>query len=145
MRLAEPFEALRDKADVYAKAHDHAPYAFLATLGSLAEFNARASFASNRLAVCGVETGIAGEYADLGDCVDAFCETGARLAVICGADNACLDRARELAARLRRAGAMEVWLAGRSCDLPGIDHCIHPRSDSLEDGARAHAVLGIRP
>jgi methylmalonyl-CoA mutase len=55
MRLAEPFEDLRDRAEAFRDQTGERPKAFLATLGPLADFNARATFATNRLAVAGVE------------------------------------------------------------------------------------------
>ena len=143
MRLAEPFEALRDAADAHAKKAGAAPKAFLATLGALADFNARASFASNRLAVSGVETDQALEYADIDACAAAFAKSGSKLAVICGTDDAYSDMAEELAEALKQAGAKEVWIAGKPGAIPGVDHFIHMRSHSLEDGERAHTVLGV--
>ncbi|MAP48908.1 MAG: hypothetical protein CMH90_05440 [Oceanicaulis sp.] len=143
MRMAEPFEALRDAADAHAEKTGQAPRAFLATLGALADFNARASFASNRLAVSGVETDQAREYADIDACADAFAETGSKLAVICGTDDAYSDMAEELAEALKQAGAQEIWVAGKPGSIPGVDHFIHMRSHSLEDGERAHTILGV--
>ena len=143
MRLAQPFEALRDAADAHAKKTGKAPTAFLATLGALADFNARASFASNRLAVAGVETDQASEYADIDACADAFARSGSKLAVICGTDDAYSDMAEELAEALKQAGASEVWIAGKPGLITGVDHFIHIRSHSLEDGERAHKILGV--
>ena len=44
IRLAEPFEALRDKSDAMLKATGARPKVFLANLGKLSEFTARATF-----------------------------------------------------------------------------------------------------
>jgi len=143
MRVAEPFEALRDAADDYAAAKGKAPSAFLATLGPLASFNARASFASNRLAVAGIETDAAQEFSDPQACVEAFKASGSTLAVLCGSDDAYAEGADALAQLLKNAGAAEVWLAGKPSDLNAVDHYIHMRSHSLDDGTRAHKALGV--
>src|SRR3984885_14485648 len=47
IRLAEPFEALRDISDRMAKASGQRPKIFLANLGTAAEFTARGMFAKN--------------------------------------------------------------------------------------------------
>ena len=142
IRLAEPFEALRDAADAHAARTGAAPCAFLATLGALAEFNARAGFAANRLAVAGVETPPAAAHDSHEAAAEAFARSGAALAVICGADAAYADQAAPLAAALRAAGAREIWIAGRPSGIAGVDRFIHMRSDSLADGRRALELCG---
>ena len=47
IRLAEPFERLRDRSDSYLAQHGARPKVFLACLGRAADFNARASFAKS--------------------------------------------------------------------------------------------------
>ncbi|XBQ15429.1 MAG: methylmalonyl-CoA mutase subunit beta [Oceanicaulis sp.] len=143
IRLAEPFEALRDAADGFVEKTGARPRAFLATIGPMAAFNARAGFAKNRLAVFGIDTPDAIAHDSLGACADAFAASGARLAVICGTDDAYAEKAEALAKLLKAGGASEVWIAGRPSDYAGIDHFIHMRSDSLEDGRRAHAAAGV--
>jgi methylmalonyl-CoA mutase len=143
-RIAAPFEALRDAADAFKRRSGTAPKAFLATLGGLADFNARAGFAINRLAVAGVVADPARACDSLEACAEAFAASGAKLAVICGTDEAYGDGAEALAAALKAEGAVQVWLAGKA-DIPGIDHAIHMRSRILEDGALAHKVTGVAP
>jgi methylmalonyl-CoA mutase len=140
-RIAEPFEALRDAADAHEARTGAAPKAFLATLGGLAEFNARASFAANRLAVAGVVAEAAAAYDDIDACAAAFKTSGAKLAVICGTDDAYAQQAEALAAALKAAGASAVWLAGKA-EIKGVDHQIHMRSRALEDGRLAHQATG---
>ncbi len=140
-RIAEPFEALRDNADAFEAKTGAAPKAFFATLGGLAEFNARAGFAANRLAVAGVVADAAEAYDDVEACADAFKASGAKLAVICGTDEAYAESAAALAAALKAAGARAVWLAGKA-EIAGVDHQIHMRSRALEDGRLAHQATG---
>lgn len=140
IRLAEPFEALRERADALADS----PRAFLATLGDVADFNARATFAANRLAVGGVAVEAVQGYDDIIACTDAAKASGARLAVICGSDAAYGEHAASLAKALKAAGFTQVWIAGKPADFAGVDHFIHMRSDALEDGERALDVMGAQ-
>lgn len=143
IRFAEPFEALRDSADAHAERTGARPKAFLATLGPLAEFNARAGFAKNRLAVGGVETPAAEPHDTIEACAAAFKGEATPLAVICGTDEAYGEHAAALAARLKQAGAKQVWLAGKPTDIAGIDRFIHMRSEAVEDLRSAHQILGV--
>ena len=55
IRLAEPFEALRDASDRMLARTGARPKIFLANLGTPAEFTARATFAKNFFAAGGIE------------------------------------------------------------------------------------------
>ena len=55
MRLAAPFEALRDKSDARLKSAGARPKIFLANLGTAADFTARASFAKSFFETGGIE------------------------------------------------------------------------------------------
>ena len=55
MRLAAPFEALRDKSDEKLKASGARPKIFLANLGTAADFTARATFAKSFFETGGIE------------------------------------------------------------------------------------------
>jgi methylmalonyl-CoA mutase len=55
MRLAAPFERLRDKSDEIQKAHGARPKVFLANLGTAADFTARATFAKSFFETGGIE------------------------------------------------------------------------------------------
>jgi methylmalonyl-CoA mutase len=55
IRLAEPFEALRDASDTYLKTTGARPKAFLANLGTPSDFTARATFAKNFYEAGGIE------------------------------------------------------------------------------------------
>ena len=54
-RLAEPFERLREESDASLAVSGHRPKIFLANLGSVAAFTARANFAKNFFEAGGVE------------------------------------------------------------------------------------------
>jgi len=141
MRTAAPFAQVRTRVETAAPGP-----VFLATLGSLPEFNARAGFAINRLGVAGLRTLPAAAHEGVAACVDAFKTSGSPLAIICGTDQAYGDRAAELATALKTAGAKAVWLAGRRDSAPDgaqIDHAIHMRSDALEDSRLAARAMGV--
>jgi len=142
VRLAEPFEALRARADAFAESTGARPKAFLATLGALAEFNARATFATNRLAVAGVEAVAPEVHEDLEACAERFAASGAALAVICGTDDAYAEQAAALATLIKAGGKIDVWIAGKPSAIAGVDHFIHIRSDAVGDGARALSAVG---
>jgi methylmalonyl-CoA mutase len=112
-RLAEPFEALRERADAAPKR----PSVFLAALGPIADFTARAGFARNLfesggIAAPGHQGFAAGQATDIAALVAAFRASGARLACLCGSDAAYQDEAVVTASALKSAGAT-VWLAGK--------------------------------
>lgn len=141
MRTAAPFEAVRAKVEAAAPGP-----VFLATLGTMAEFNARAGFAINRLGVAGLRTQPAQAYDSTQACIAAFRASGSPLAVICGTDPAYAGHAAELASALKAAGAKAVWLAGRRDSAPAeadIDHAIHMRSDALDDAQAAARAMGV--
>lgn len=113
-RLAEPFEALRAKAEACAGGR---PVVFLATLGPVADFTARAGFARNLFEAGGLAAPVgdgfaAGDGTDSAALVSAFTASGARLACLCGTDAAYAAEGAEVARALRQAGA-DIWLAGR--------------------------------
>lgn len=116
-RLAEPFEALRDRADAAAER----PVVFLATLGSVADFTARAGFARNLFEAGGLAAPVGEGFAreggtDLAALAAAYMASGARLACLCGSDAAYATEGVAAAQALTAAGAT-VWLAGRPGEL----------------------------
>lgn len=146
LRLAEPFEALRDKADAYAER----PTVFLATLGPIAEFSARAGFARNLFEAGGLGArsgdGFARDGAtDLAALVEAFKASGARLACLCGSDDGYAREAVAAGQALSAAGAT-VWMAGRpgeseaELNNAGVTSFIFAGCDVLDSLERAHAI-----
>jgi methylmalonyl-CoA mutase len=71
IRLAEPFEQLRDAADDYAAKTGSRPKVFLANLGTPSVFTARATFAKNFFEAGGIEavTNDGFKHRGAGDCV----------------------------------------------------------------------------
>ena len=112
IRLGEPFEALRDKSDATLAKTGSRPKVFLANLGKLSEFNARATFARNFYEAGGIEAVTNEGFPDLAALTAAFKASGARLACLCSSDKVYEAEAADAAKALTAAGAV-VHLAGR--------------------------------
>ena len=137
VRDAAAFEELRDAADAYQAEHGHAPRICLATLGTLAEHNARTTFASNFFAAGGFES-ILIDQAGPGEA------KGAIAVCICGTDAAYDEFAPELVMGLRNAGADCVLLAGKTKALDADTQKALKKAkltDSLSLGCDALALL----
>jgi methylmalonyl-CoA mutase len=139
IRLAAPFEALRDAA----ARSERPPAVFLATLGSLAEFTARADFARNFFAAGGIvskEPPVPPKT--VAELVSAFRASGARIAVLCSTDKMYEAEAAGAAEALKKAGAQRVWLAGKH-EGAGIDANIFAGADVVHLLKLAQAELGV--
>ena len=136
-RLAEPYEALRDASDAFLAKTGRRPAVFLANLGAVAAFNARATFAANAFAAGGIEALSNDGFTDADALAAAFRESGAALACICSTDAIYAERAVATAEALARAGAGTVYLAGKPADLSeplkqaGVDAFLHVGCDLL--------------
>jgi methylmalonyl-CoA mutase len=117
LRLAEPYEALRDAADAYAASHGHPPRVFLANLGAIPKHRVRALWTGNFLGAGGFEVlgndGFDSVEAAAAACARAVAEGGALAAVICGADPVYPEMVPALAPALLAAGVQRVLVAGR--------------------------------
>jgi len=111
-RIAEAFEALRDRAE----AADKRPTIFLANLGPIAAFTARATFAKNFFEAGGVEALGNDGFADTAALAAGFSASGAKLAVLCSSDALYGEQGLAAAKALAGAGA-HLYLAGRPGDL----------------------------
>ena len=116
MRLAAPFEALRDKSDAMLKKAGKRPKVFLANLGTAADFTARATFAKSFFETGGIEAVDSEGFADPGALAAAFKASGATLACLCSSDKAYASHAIAAAQALQAAGARHIYLAGRPGD-----------------------------
>jgi methylmalonyl-CoA mutase len=113
MRLAEPFERLRDKSDQILKKSGARPNVFLANLGTPADFTARASFAKSFFETGGIEAVDGGGSADPAALAAAFKTSGAAIACLCSSDKVYAGQAIPAAQALQAAGAKHIYLAGR--------------------------------
>ena len=106
-RYAGEFEALRDEPA--------ASPVFLASMGTVAGFTARATFAANLLAAGGVGTVVGGPSEGVDDVLAAYSEAGTPTVVcLVGNDKAYEAWGTDLVGALREAGATHVVLAGKA-------------------------------
>jgi len=128
-RDAEAFEALRDAADSYSAQYGQRPTIYLATLGDLAQHNARAGFASNLFAAGGFAV-------ERGDGVNGYEPKRHIAACLCGSDAGYEEFGEALHDELMNLGDRPVLLAGKanawakqvifmSCDALGILRELH--------------------
>src|SRR5262249_58648874 len=85
-RLAEPFETLRDASDAHLAATGKRPQVFLACLGELAVYSARATWTRNFLAAGGIEAIASDSLRNSADVARAFAGSGASLACLWSSD-----------------------------------------------------------
>jgi methylmalonyl-CoA mutase len=116
IRLAEPFEKLRDKSDAKLKASGARPKVFLANLGTPADFTARATFAKSFFEAGGILAVDSEGFADPAKLAAAFKASGAELACLCSQDKVYAERAESTAKALQEEGCRHIYLAGRPAE-----------------------------
>jgi methylmalonyl-CoA mutase len=147
LRLAEPFEALRDWSDKTLAKTGARPKIFLANLGTLAQFTARASFAKNFFEAGGIEA-VGGE-GDSSALATAFKSAGTALACLCSSDKVYEQDASAAAEALKAAGARHIYLAGRPGDretvlrAAGVQSFIYDGCDALATLGAAYDILAV--
>ncbi len=140
VRLAEDFEHLRDLGDTFKDEFGQRPKVFLANIGRVAEFTARAQFAKNFFEAGGIEAVAGAGGTDSAAIIQDFKNSEASFAVVCSSDAVYAEHAATLAIALKNAGVAVVYLAGRPTDQEsalksaGVDEFIFI-------GCDAHAVL----
>jgi methylmalonyl-CoA mutase len=137
IRLAEPFERLRDRSNALLAKTGARPRIFLANLGPIAAFTARAMFAKNFFEAGGIEALTNDGFADHATLAAAFGASGAQAACLCSSDDIYQTQAAQAAAALKAAGCGRVFLAGRPGALEvelrsaGVDEFIFAGGDVL--------------
>ena len=142
---AAGFETLRDASDEYLAQHGRRPQILIATLGSIAESTARATYAKNFFEAGGVEPVSA--TVDEDDLQSIVNESGVRAAVLTSTDERYAADVETVAPRLKAAGIQKLYLAGRPGDrepayrAAGVDEFIYIGVDVRSALARMHAEL----
>lgn len=150
IRLAAAYEALRDAASQAQHAS-----VFLANLGPIAAFTARAMFTKNFFEAGGIKAigndGFAQNgKTDIAALVAAFKASGSPIACLCSSDDLYASEGAEAARALKAAGAKALYLAGRPGDLEaalkeaGVDDFVFMGLDVLASLKAAQARLDIR-
>ena len=149
IRMAEPYEALRDASDRFLKKTGARPKVFLANLGTPSDFTARATFAKNFYEAGGIEAVSNDGFKDQAAMLAAFKASGATLACLCSSDKVYEAKAAEAAKALSAAGAI-VQLAGRGGDheaawrQAGVKTFVFMGCDALSTLREAHGILGLK-
>jgi methylmalonyl-CoA mutase len=142
IRYARAYEELRDRSDIHLAEHGERPKVFLAPLGPPAAHTGRVTFASNLFQAGGIEAVYPGATEDV---TEAFRESGARVACLCGSDRSYAEQAGEVAARLREQGAMAVLVAGKPGEYgPEITEFVHTGCDALAVLTSTLEKLGVK-
>ncbi|MFG2349769.1 methylmalonyl-CoA mutase family protein [Streptomyces phaeochromogenes] len=121
VRRDEAYEALRARSDAHLAATGTRPRIFLAALGPAAAHTARLTFASNLFQAGGIEPVTDGTFED----------SGATEACLCSSDALYEERAAEVTASLKSAGAAQVFLAGRPGQYSGVDAYVFAGCDAV--------------
>ncbi|MBE9373234.1 methylmalonyl-CoA mutase small subunit [Saccharopolyspora sp. HNM0983] len=142
-RHGERFEALRTSAAEHEAATGARPTVHLATIGPLAAYNARASFARNLFAAGGIDATEGGPSESTSDVVAGW--DGNPVVCLCSTDKLYAERAAETAEALRDAGAQRVLLAGKPGDEPpaGVDDYVFTGCDALAVLTDVQRRLGV--
>jgi len=150
IRLAAPFEELRDASDAVLAKTGARPKVFLANLGKLSDFSARTLYAKNFFEAGGIEAVSNDGFTSRDDMVGAFKASGARLVCLCSSDKVYRDEAAEAAQTLQGAGAEHIYLAGRPGELEGalkaagVQDFVYAGCDVLATLRAAHDILGLK-
>ena len=147
MRLAAPFELLRDRSDRIAKQKGKRPGVFLANLGTAADFTARAAFAKSFFETGGIEAIDTEGFSDAGALAAAWKSSGAALVCLCSQDKIYAQQAEAAARALQTSGARHIYLAGRPGEQEaalrgaGVTDFIFAGGDALATLRRAYALM----
>jgi methylmalonyl-CoA mutase len=150
IRLAEPFERLRDASDRALKQSGARPKVFLANLGKLSDFTARTLFTRNFFEAGGIEAVSNDGFASRDAMIAAFKASGAKLVCLCSSDKVYAAEAAGAAEALKSAGATHIYLAGSPGELEGalrsagVQDFIYVGCDVLAKLRAAHDNLGSR-
>jgi methylmalonyl-CoA mutase len=144
IRLAEPFEKLREASDDILVRTGARPKVFLATLGTPAEFNARVSFAKNFFETGGIEA-VSSPGPDF---AAVYRTAGAALACLCSSDKVYEEEGTTAAKALKVGGARHIALAGRpgaseaALRSAGVQSFIDEGCDALATLQAAYDIIG---
>ncbi|MGB7977463.1 MAG: methylmalonyl-CoA mutase family protein [Roseiarcus sp.] len=150
IRLAEPFERLRDLSDALLRSTGARPKVYLAALGPESKHRRRVWFAREWLEAGGLEAVYDGEAATADDAVARLKASGARLVCLCGTDDAYAEGAEAFTKALKASGVNGVALAGRPGEserawrAAGIDEFIFAGGDAIATLQRFYQRIASR-
>jgi methylmalonyl-CoA mutase len=116
LRLAEPFERLRDKSDAIVRQTGSRPRVYIAALGPEPKHRGRLAHVRESLEAGGFEGVYDGESATPEEAIERVKASGATLVCLCGDDQAYAAHAAAFARSISALGANGLALAGRPGD-----------------------------
>src|SRR6195256_33907 len=147
MRLAAPFERLRDRSDQILNDAGARAKVFFSNLGAPADFTARATFAKSFFETGGIEAVDTEGFTDPAALSAAFKASGAALACLCSSDRIYAQQAAAAAKALQAADAKHIYLAGRPGEqeaalrAAGVDDFIFADGDALTTLQEAYRLV----
>ena len=151
LRLAEPFERLRESSDAAQKRDGARPMAFLAAIGPLSKHGRRVGFVRDLLEAGGFETVADSGGDDPAASAARFTASGAMVACLCGDDESYAAHGHAFARALKAAGAPWLALAGRPGEAAnawreaGVDDFLFTGGDAIAALRRAWAQVVAAP
>jgi methylmalonyl-CoA mutase len=151
LRLAEPFERLREISDAARKREGARPRAFLAAIGPLSAHGRRVGFARDLVEAGGIETVADPGGDDPAAAAARFKASGAAVACLCGDDDGYAAHGSDFVRALKAAGARWLALAGRPGDAAnawreaGVDDFLFAGADAVAALRRAWAKVPTAP
>src|SRR6202521_191600 len=142
IRVAEPFERLRDAADA-APAQGEPPQISLGNPGTAADFGEQAMFAKSLFEAGGIAAISNDGFASVKEMAEAFKRSGASLACLCASDTRLAADGKTAARALKDAEL--VFVAGRPKSAIVGAEPVGAGTDALAALQRVHVTLGIKP
>ncbi len=149
LRIAEPFERLRDASDAVLAREGVRPRVFLVAIGSAAAHGRRVNFARELFEAGGVEALADAGAADAQEAAARFAASGSAMACLCGSDEGYGEHAQGFALALKKAGARCLVLAGEAGEREaalrgaGVDEFIFSGCDAVAALERTFRRLGV--
>ncbi|MFE2952107.1 methylmalonyl-CoA mutase family protein, partial [Embleya sp. NPDC059267] len=136
VRYAQAYESLRDRSDALLAATGARPSVFLATLGPLAQYTARAGFTANLFAAGGIAAVEAGgtevDEGAIEQILERWTAAGRPATVVLtSSEKIYAALAAPTAAALRAAGARRILLAGQKAHGADLDGYVYTGCDAL--------------
>ncbi len=141
-RLGAQFEALRDASDSFVQNHGKRPAVYVLTLGTAAQFNARAGFVKNFFAAGGIDVVLSRTTTDPDSAAREWAKTQLPIAVLCSNDSLYEQHGAEYIRALKESGLAKLYIAGKALS-EHVDAQLHVQSNTLEILQSVHRILGV--
>ncbi len=141
-RDAAEFENLRDAADVFSIRTNAKPAVYLVNIGTPAQYNARAGFATNFFAAGGIESINEAPASTPAQAANNWKNSNCSCAVLCSTDKLYEEQGGAVVAALRDAGATHIFIAGNALKNL-VDTRLTLKSNTLEVLQKTHQLLKV--